>query len=164
MKRITLIMVFLILAGVIVTIYIKHHQGQANAAASPSQSTGGMTLTDIHGKTVHVNPNRKTLVYFMAAWCGSCIEGERKLTTLEKDTKAPMLSIDVSPEYDKKKSIEQFIQLSHSHWPHVLDKNHTYMQQFHIQSLDTVVVLFHHQVIFKAIQPSNTKLKKVLAS
>ena len=126
-------------------------------------SQGDFKLTSITGKPVVINPNQKTLLYFMALGCSSCVTGEMNLAQNIQHIHANVISVDVQPQ-DTPSELETFMKQTGATWPHVIDKNQSLIQKYQISYLDTVVILFHNKVIYKGIAPSAKTIEKELSS
>ena len=84
-----------------------HPAAPAKTATAPPPAqveavASAFSVRDLSGSTVSVPNGAPTVVYFMSATCGSCIQGEQQLAQLA--TQLPgsvrLLSLDVTPQYD----------------------------------------------------------------
>lgn len=130
---------------------------------TPAAGLSSLSFTDINGKTISVNPNKKTVLHFMTSSCSSCLPTETTLTQFQDMPGVQLISIDVEPQADNASTIAQFSKAAGSHWPYVLETNSSLIQKFHVTELDTVVVLYHNKVVYEGVVPSAAQLKKVLA-
>ncbi|MCL6593209.1 MAG: hypothetical protein K6T31_04470 [Alicyclobacillus sp.] len=74
-----------------------------------------------------------------------------------------LVSIDVTPQADDASTIQQFSKAAGARWTYVLATDPSLLERFHVTELDTVVVLYHNQVIFEGVAPTAAQLRKVLA-
>lgn len=171
MKRFFLLVVLLVVLGVGYFTVMKLGQqtapvtqtitGQQDVAFSQPESTG-LSFKDIQGQTITVNPNDKTVLHFMTSSCSSCLPMETTLAAFAQTPGVQLISIFVDPQNDTPAAMEVFRKTVGATWPYVMDQHQTLVRKFHITSLDTVVVLYHGQVIFSGVVPSKSTLEKVL--
>lgn len=133
---------------------------QQNSATAAGLSD--LSFTDMNGKHITVNPNEKTVLHFMTSSCSDCLPTETTLAKFQNTPGVQLISIDVEPQADNASTIAQFSKTAGSHWPYVLETSSNLLQKFHVTELDTVVVLYHHKVIYEGVVPSEAQLKKVL--
>lgn len=138
-------------------------QPKATIPISTGTSSSHLNLMTITGKPIAINPNQKTLLYFMALGCSSCVTGEMKLVKNLPHIHANVISVDVQPQ-DTPSELEGFMKQTGATWPHVIDKNQSLIQKYQISYLDTVVILFHYKVIYKGIAPSAQTIETELSS
>ncbi|UOF90897.1 TlpA family protein disulfide reductase [Fodinisporobacter ferrooxydans] len=138
-------------------------QTDAKTQQQQAVSVSNLSMTDINGKPVKIDPNKLTVLHFMVTSCSTCLPTEETLTKFQNQNNVQLISIDVDPQNDNADSIQTFKKATGATWPYVMDTNQSLIQQFHITELDTVIVLHHGQVIYKGVAPSSADLKKVLA-
>lgn len=136
--------------------------GQEQVTTSQQASVGSLSFKDIQGQTVTVNPDEKTVLHFLTSTCSDCLPMETTLAAFAYSPGVRLVSIDVGPKSDSAVTIDAFKKAVGATWPYVMDQNQSLVQKFHITSLDTVVVLYHGQVIYSGIAPSKSTLEKVL--
>ncbi|QQE79997.1 hypothetical protein [Alicyclobacillus sp. SO9] len=137
-------------------------QARTGKVQSPT-SSHELQFKAADGKTVSVNPNQKTILYFMSPSCGSCVAGEKRFAKDRSQIHAKLISIDVQG-FNTPKEIQNFKHSVGANWTHVIDKQSKWVNHFKIQSLDTVIVLYHHKQIYKGIAPSLQKIQKVIST
>lgn len=144
------------------TIAATSVQHDASAQGEKTTSTHEMTLTDVAGTKVAINPHEKTVLHFLATSCAVCLPTETMLSHVVGLPNVQLISVDVDPQGDNATTIAQFSAAAKSNWPYVLETSSSLVNQFHVSELDTVVVLFHNRVIFDGVAPSLAQMKKVL--
>lgn len=132
-------------------------------AAQRTSSTPSLVLQTTADRTVAINPSQKTILHFMVSFCTSCLPTERMLTQFAGTTGVKIISVDIDPQNDSAAMVARFAEVAGAHWPHVLATGTRLINQFHVTELDTVVVLYHNQVIFDQVAPTATQLRQVLA-
>lgn len=179
MKRIGLITLLLVvLGGGFFAVKTLGHPASAQTVAASTQrgttvnekvnvrnvsGLSGLVLTSVSGKSIAVDPNRRTVLHFMVSSCGTCVGTEIELTKFAHTPGVQMVSIDVDPQNDNLGTIQAFKKATHASWPYVMDTNHSLVKRFNVTELDTVVVLYHNKVILDQVAPSASTLQKVLA-
>ncbi|RED75987.1 TlpA family protein disulfide reductase [Cohnella phaseoli] len=122
-----------------------------------------LSFTDIDGKSVTVDPNKKTILHFMiSTGCSSCAETEISLLKFANNPNVDLVGIAIDPANDTKDTIREFTQYTKSDWPHVIDMDQSLIQKFKVTSIDTVLVVYQNQIIFSGVKPSPSELQKVL--
>jgi hypothetical protein len=121
-------------------------------------------LTSITGKAIVLPTGKPTLLYFMAAWCSSCWQGESALAPLWRKlhARAVFLSLDVSPQLDAKTTIAAMAEKTGGSWPHAY-ATPAILNHYRISYLDTVVVLSPAgQVLYSGPTPGDRELSRLL--
>lgn len=105
------------------------------------------SLTSIDGDRISYNADRPRVIFFMAAWCGSCIPEERALAKLHRQygDRVQIISVDVDPQNDTKADTRRFQRQYGGPWPHALSGQ--IAQTFRVRSLDATLVLNRNNVI-----------------
>lgn len=114
------------------------------------------SLSSINGEPISGNPDKPTVLFFMAAWCGSCIPEERALAKLHRQygDQVGIISVDADPNTDSPGDVRRFQQQYGGPWPHALSGKMT--QRFRVRSLDTTLVLNRNNVItYRDAHPTN---------
>jgi thioredoxin-like negative regulator of GroEL len=145
------------------TFVMQAARGQEHGASSQQVSVGSLSFKDTDGQTITVKPNDKTVLHFMTSSCSDCLPMEKTLTSFAHSAGVRLVSIDADPQSDTVSTLEAFKKAGGATWPYVMDQNQSLVQQFHITSLDTVVILYQGQVIYNSIAPSKSALEKVLS-
>lgn len=135
----------------------------ASQITDTSATVSNLSFTDINGKKISVNPNKKTVLHFLATSCSVCLPTETMLTKFKDMSNVQMISVDVDPQGDSPSTITQFAKVAGSQWPYVLETDQTLIERFHVTELDTVAVLYHNKVIYEGVAPTATQMQKVLA-
>ncbi|KYP79793.1 TlpA family protein disulfide reductase [Ferroacidibacillus organovorans] len=136
---------------------------QTHSTATGNVGYQSLSFHTVSGQVLHVNPNKKTVLHFMTSTCASCVPTERMLTKFSSMPGVQIISVDINPQNDNLRTIQQFERTAHSNWPYVMETTPYFIDTFHVTELDTVVVLEHGHVIFNKVLPSFAQLKKVLA-
>ncbi len=178
MKRIGLVTLLLIVlgGGFFVVKTLGHPASQTVVAsiqkgAMVSEKTNvpsvsglsGLTLASVSGKSIAIDPNKKTVLHFMISSCETCVATETELTKFAHMSGVQIVSIDVDPQNDNLSTIQAFEQVTKASWPYIMDTNQSLVKKFNVTELDTVVVLYNNQVILDQVAPSPSILKRVLA-
>lgn len=132
------------------------HQTSRSAASTPSATASPMPKTapkflrpvpafsvkDTHGQTIMVPSGHTTILYFMAAWCGSCAVGERSLAHLQSQFPpgVHIISLDVTPQVDTPAALENLATLAGATWPQAFAST-AVLAAYKITSLDTLAVV-----------------------
>ncbi len=105
------------------------------------------SLTSIDGDRISYNADRPKVIFFMAAWCGSCIPEERALAKLHRQygDHVQIISVDADPQTDSPADTRRFQEQYGGPWPHALSGQ--IAQLFRVRSLDTTLVLNRNNVI-----------------
>lgn len=136
--------------------------GLPSLGATQTASLQPIRLHSIAGRTVAVNPDQKTVLHFMVSFCTSCLPTEHMLTQFAGTPGVRIISVDIDPRNDSAAMLAQFAQVAGARWPHVLATGTRLINRFHVTELDTVVVLYHNQVIFDQVAPTAAQLRQVL--
>lgn len=138
--------------------------GTSTAAATKSSRTPTYTVTTLTGSRVTIPDGAPTVLYFMSAQCGSCIQGEHQLAQIQAQLPASvhLISLDVTPQYDTAKAVTTVAQSVGAHWPQAF-ATPVLLQAYHVTELDQVVVISDNgQALFNGGLPSNAKLLQVI--
>ncbi|WP_035462572.1 TlpA family protein disulfide reductase [Alicyclobacillus macrosporangiidus] len=162
-----------VLIGVGVYGIVHFEQGGPRPALQPSAQTAAtsdgstpasdFTLVDTAGRRMVIDPNEKTVLHFLTTSCADCLPTETALAQFQNDPHVRLISIDVTPQANDASTIQQFSKAAGAHWPYVLATDASLLERFHVTGLDTVVVLYHNQIIFEGVAPTPAQLQKVLA-
>ncbi|MCY0892316.1 MAG: hypothetical protein OWR52_02230 [Acidibacillus sp.] len=165
-KQLGLLAALIVLVGVgYGAVHTVEGQTKATAVAASLKAPTAiapLTLTDVNGQTIAVNPNNKTVLHFMMSTCADCIGMEKSLTKFAHSPGVQIISLDVDPENDNLSTIQDFKKITGATWNYVLLKNSALINKYHVTELDTVVVLYHNKVIYDGVSPSVSTLKQVL--
>ena len=113
------------------------------ATTAPTAAPSDVVKT-VDGQTVALGAGRPTALFFMAAWCSSCLaeaDAWRQLIETGQAKGINVLAIDVDPS-DTLDGLKQFRAALHSdplQW--AMDHNGQFTRRFNVQSLDTTVIL-----------------------
>lgn len=105
-----------------------------------------------------------TVLYFMSAQCGSCIQGEQQLAQIQGQLpkSAQLISLDVTPQYDTPQMLASIAQSVGAHWPQAF-VNPTLLQAYHVIALDQVTVIAASgHVVYNGALPSNGQLMNLI--
>jgi cytochrome oxidase Cu insertion factor (SCO1/SenC/PrrC family) len=125
-----------------------------------------LNAKDINGNQVTLSDQNPTLIYFMAAWCPTCIGGEQVLKKVnEAYPNVQLITLDLDPSTDTKEDLAVFQQRFGGNWSHVLDDNkRTITSLFKVNQLEVMVLIDQNkQEVFRAVNPSFKKLQEELA-
>lgn len=172
MKRVALIVLLIAIFG-IGYFAVTKFGGAATAGdvktTDQASNTAGQSVasnlkfTDIDGKSVTVDPNKKTILHFMiSTGCTSCAETEVNLVKFANKPELDLVSIAMDPANDTKETIREFTKFTKSEWPHVIDTDQSLIKKFKVTSIDTVFVVYQNKIIFSGVKPSPSELEKVL--
>lgn len=94
------------------------------------------------GQSVSHVPGKPTALFFMAAWCSSCVGGEDALAQVRAKygDKVQLISIDVDPANDTPERLKKFAQEFGGDWPHVFDTDKM-LEKLSVASLDTTIII-----------------------
>lgn len=119
----------------------------ASAPASSSAAGAGEVVAPVRaaaidGRPVAVPGERATLLFFMAAWCASCIEGAHAMADLEGDYAGTVdfVAVNVTPS-DTVADVEEFARAAGGTHPYLIDSAGDFLTQYAIFALDTTVVV-----------------------
>ena len=136
------------------------------ATSQPLGSAPAFSVTDTEGQTVTVPSAHTTVLYFMAAWCGSCAAGEQQLAQLQPQLPAgvQMVSLDVTPQTDTPAALDQLASAAGAKWPQAFASN-AVIAAYKVAYLDTVaVVSAKGQLVYEGPIPSSPKLLSIVRS
>lgn len=122
------------------------------------------TVTALSGSTVSVPNGAPTVVYFMSAICGSCIQGEQQLAQLAPQLPGSvrLLSLDVTPQSDTAQSLAGVAQETGARWPQAFATS-AILQAYRVTQLDQVaVVTASGRVLYNGPLPSNSQLLSLI--
>lgn len=114
----------------------------ADGAVGGSGRVDQLTLTSTDGDPVVVPGEQTTVLFFMATWCASCIEGAQAMADLEETyPDVRFVAVETSPNTSTD-SIEEFRGAAGdpSH-PYVIDKGGYLLERYAVRTLDTTVVI-----------------------
>lgn len=120
------------------------------------------SANDSKGQPVQLDRSKTTVLFFMAAWCTSCYEVESNLKQLQNDHKVQLITIDVDAQSDREQDLAAFQKKYGGDWAHILDKDSKLMQQFKIDSLDTVIIIKDGKIVHRSIRPSIKTMQEVI--
>lgn len=105
------------------------------------------SLTSIDGNRIPYDSDKPKVIFFMAAWCGSCIPEERALGELHRQygDRVQIISVDADPQNDTEADTRRFQKQYGGPWPHALSGKMARL--FRVKSLDTTLVLNRNNVI-----------------
>lgn len=133
---------------------------------SNTKSAFNFQVHDIQGKSVLLSHKKPTLIYFMAAWCPSCVHGEKVFNKMHQQYKGhvQLMTVDVAANTDTKKSLAKFQKSYGGNWPHVLKNGVKIAKTYGVKQLEEVVLLnSNHKKVYEAVHPSVNDLTKQLA-
>lgn len=128
---------------------------QAATAAEPAYH-----LTSITGHTLSWPQPGVTVLYFMSAQCGSCIQGERQLAGLQTTAPAAVhfISLDVTPQVDTQRRVAAMAQRAGAQWPQAF-ATPAILTAYHVTALDQIAVVnAQGHVVYDGSLPSNGQL------
>ncbi|AMX82341.1 hypothetical protein GS3922_00770 [Geobacillus subterraneus] len=102
------------------------------------EDTIHIRVKDIEGNTVNINDQKPTVLFFMAAWCVSCVDIEQNLKEVAKERNVQVVTVDVDPQTDAKEDLAAFQRTYGEDWPHVFDADLSLVKLFRVNSLDGV--------------------------
>lgn len=120
--------------------------------------------TSISGQSVSWPSAGVTVLYFMSAQCGSCIQGEQQLAALEATLPATvhLVSLDVTPQTDTRSMLSAVAHQVGAHWPQAF-ATPALLTAYHVVALDQVAVVnAHGQVVYDGALPFNTQLRQMI--
>lgn len=135
--------------------------------AETATSTAGPVhqVTSVSGQTVSwPHPGAVTVLYFMSAQCGSCIQGERQLAAVQTalPTTVHLVSLDVTPQVDTPRMLTAVAREAGAHWPQAF-ATPALLTAYHVAALDQVAVITAQgQVIYDGGLPPNTQLRRII--
>lgn len=137
-------------------------------AAAPQLSgpAPAFSVTDTDGQTITVPSAHTTVVYFMAAWCGSCAAGEQQLAQMEPQLPpgVQMVSLDVTPQTDTPAALDQLASAAGAKWPQAFASN-AVIAAYKVAYLDTVAVVSPKgQLVYEGPIPSSPRLLSIVRS
>ncbi|TFB21492.1 TlpA family protein disulfide reductase [Filobacillus milosensis] len=127
----------------------------------------GFEKTDIQGETIGLSEEKPTLIYFMAAWCPTCVGGEKVFAELHKQygDKVQLITVDIDPSVDTKEQLKKFQQKYGGNWPHVIDENQEMAKKFQVKQLEEVSLInLKGEQVFRGVNPSLEELQEALAN
>ena len=136
------------------------------AAPQPFGPAPAFSATDTDGQTVTVPSGHTTVLYFMAAWCGSCAAGEQQLAQLQPQLPAgvQMVSLDVTPQTDTPAALDQLASAAGAKWPQAFASN-AVIAAYKVAYLDTVAVVSPKgQLVYEGPIPSSPRLLSIVRS
>ncbi len=135
-------------------------------AAATSSSVSADQVTSASGQTVSwPRSGTVTVLYFMSAQCGSCIQGERQLAALQAGLPATvrLLSLDVAPGVDTAAMLRAVARETGAHWPQAF-ATPAILTAYHVAALDQVAVLTARgRVVYDGGLPSNSQMRQEIA-
>ena len=127
-------------------------QATPETQVSPSQPAPAAAVGDVvtpveamstDGRAVAVPADQPTVLFFMATWCGPCVNEARALAAVESDYagRVQFLAVNVTPG-DTPEAVEEFRRAAGdpAH-PYVTDDRGTFVERYAISALDTTVVV-----------------------
>ena len=130
------------------------HEAVATAAPGGPRVTA-LTMRTVDGKDVAIpTSGRPTIVYFMAAWCVSCIQGAVNLAQLHRDFGArglQVVAIDVDPG-ETPDDLARFRSLAgNPGYAWAMDPGQRAARAYAVRSLDaTILVGGSGEVLFRS--------------
>jgi len=131
----------------------------ASESASPARAEShlvrNLTIRTTDGRTLSVpEPQRPTVVYFMAAWCVSCIQGARQMAELQREYEVRSLRV-VAIDADQAETAEDLARFrglaGDPQYDWALDSDGRITQALAIRSLDaTLLVSPKGEVLFRS--------------
>lgn len=113
--------------------------GDTNPAAQK-----GTVVTTVDGETVHIGAGKPTALFFMAAWCTTCLgeaQAWQELIEAGKTEGVSVLAVDVDPS-DTREGLQQFRSaLTRDPLLWAMDAQGELAKRYHVARLDTTVVL-----------------------
>jgi cytochrome oxidase Cu insertion factor (SCO1/SenC/PrrC family) len=125
-----------------------------------------LNAEDINGNNITLSDQNPTIIYFMAAWCPTCIGGEQVLKQVkEAYPNVQLITLDLDPSTDTKEDLAAFQQQFGGNWAHVLDdKERTITNLFKVNQLEVMVLIDQNkEEVFRAVNPSFKQLQEELA-
>ena len=121
-------------------------ENQVNAS-KPAAAVGDVVTPveamSTDGRAVAVPADQPTVLFFMATWCGTCVEEARALAAVENDYagRVQFLAVNVTPG-DTPEAVEEFRRAAgNPAHPYVTDDRGTFVERYAISALDTTVVI-----------------------
>ncbi len=106
-------------------------------------AAGAVEIAATDGRTVTIPASRPTVLYFMAAWCASCLPEAAAMAELEDEyrDRADFVAVDVTPNAPAG-DIRRFqAAAGNPEHPYVVDARGELMGRFEVTTLDTTVVI-----------------------
>jgi cytochrome oxidase Cu insertion factor (SCO1/SenC/PrrC family) len=125
-----------------------------------------LNAEDINGNNITLSDQNPTIIYFMAAWCPTCIGGEQVLKKVNQAyPNVQLITLDLDPSTDTKEDLAAFQQQFGGNWAHVLDdEDRTITNLFKVNQLEVMVLVDQNkEEVFRAVNPSFEQLKEELA-
>jgi cytochrome oxidase Cu insertion factor (SCO1/SenC/PrrC family) len=137
------------------------------ACGSKEEETAySFDVKDIQGNQVSLSNEKPTLIYFMAAWCPTCVAEEKvfkKVHELYRND-VQLITVDVDPSADTRESLAAFQRKYGGKWPHVLDKGLGIAKGYNVKRLEEVALVNKdQQEVYRTVNPSLDDLKEALA-
>ena len=138
----------------------------STAAPVTSSSVPTDRVTSVSGQTVSwPRPGTVTVLYFMSAQCGSCIQGEQQLAALQAGLPATvqLVSLDVTPGVDTAAMLRSVARETGAQWPQAF-ATPALLTAYHVAALDQVAILTAQgRVVYDRGLPSNAQLRQWIA-
>ena len=134
------------------------------AAPQPSGLAPAFSVTATDGQIVTVPSDHTTVLYFMAAWCGSCAAGEQQLAQLQPQLPqgVQMVSLDVTPQSDTPAALDKLAAAAGAKWPQAFAST-AVISAYKVTYLDTVAVVSPKgQLAYEGPIPSSPKLLSIV--
>lgn len=130
------------------------HESSTTGVTSVARATP-ITLRTIDGVDVAIpTSGRPTIVYFMAAWCVSCVQGAVNLSQLYQDYSAKglqVIAIDLDPT-ERPSDLERFKSLAgNPRYLWAMDEGQRATRAYSVRSLDaTILVSGSGEILFRS--------------
>lgn len=135
-------------------------------SAARVRTAAAFTVRDTAGQTITVPSPDTTVLYFMAAWCGSCVVGEQRLAGLQPllPHGVRLVSLDVTPQTDTAAALDRLAASTGAHWPQAFAAT-SVVSAYGVTYLDTVAVVNPRgQLVYEGPIPSTSRLLSIVRS
>lgn len=115
------------------------------------------SATTTAGDQFEMPPGKPAVIFFMAAWCLTCIPEAQALAEIhdEYGDKVSVLGVDVDPQMDLA-MVGKFAQEADAEYGFIRDGDGTLAQALEVQALDTTVVLdAEGRIVFRDAVPTD---------
>lgn len=138
----------------------------ATSVRSQTRVAAAFSVRDTAGQTIAVPSSDTTVLYFMAAWCGSCAVGERRLADLQPllPPGVRLVSLDVTPQTDTAAALNQLAADAGAKWPQAFAPT-SVLSAYKVAYLDTVAVVSPSgRLVYEGPIPTSSNLLSIVRS
>ncbi len=115
----------------------------ADPTTQSDTAPGVVEIAATDGRPVTIPAAQPTVLYFMAAWCASCLPAAEAMAELEDEyrDRAEFVAVDVTPNAPAG-DIDRFrAAAGDPQHPYIVDARGELMERYEVTSLDTTVVI-----------------------